>query len=78
MENLVSLVAAGLLKVLLVNLLDSRVFVRLTERHRLVEVVENLSSLSSDVNEVSDAHRNLRLTAAVYTAAGTSHDLDEL
>lgn len=32
-ENLVSLVAAGLLKELLVNLLDSRVFVRLSERH---------------------------------------------
>ena len=32
-KNLMSLVAAGLLKELLVNLLDSRVFVRLSERH---------------------------------------------
>lgn len=32
-EDLVSLVAAGLLKELLVNLLDSRILVRLSERH---------------------------------------------
>ena len=43
----------------------------------LVVFVESCSSESLEVNEVANRSRLVRLTAAVYTTAGTTHDFDK-
>ena len=77
MKNLVSLVAAGLFKVLIVESLNHGIFVGLSERKVFVVLVESCSSESLEVYEVTNRSRLYGLTAAVYTTAGTSHDFDE-
>lgn len=78
MKNLVCLVAARLFEELLVNLLDYRAVVRLSERKIEVLLIQSLCTLRLQISEVAHACRLNRLTAAVYTAARTAHNLDEL
>ena len=73
-----SLVAVGLSKVLIVKLLNRRVFVRLAEIACLIVVVKNCCSYSAKVDSLSYNCGLNGLTAAVYASTGTSHDLDEL
>ena len=78
MESMVSLVATvTALEVVLVNFLENGVKVRLTHSHSLVLSVESLSSFRLEVYGITYVLRLDRLTAAVYTAAGTTHDLNE-
>ena len=76
-EYLVRLVAAGLLKESIVNFLDSRVLVRTSHCACSILVVESLFADSADILKVAYRSRLLRLTAAVYAAPGTAHDLDK-
>ena len=78
MENLVSLVASGLSKVLIVYSLNHAVIMGLTEVHVLVCVVENSSTYSTEVYSVTNRCGLEGLSTAVYTTAGASHDLDKL
>ena len=84
MEQFVSLVAVRLAQELLIELIDLRVVMRLTENLLLILGVEGLSSLLfvciHDVIGliVEEALSNVRLTTTVDTTAGASHDLDEL
>jgi len=65
------------LEVVVVNLFDYGVEVRLSHLHLGVLIVESLSSYALEVNSIANVLRLDRLTAAVYTAAGTTHDLNE-
>ena len=79
-----SLVGIGLAQELFVEFLYLRVVVRLTEGLSLVLAVKGVRSLFLvGVEDVvvlvrEEAGADDRLTAAVYAAAGTTHDLDEL
>ena len=77
MKNLVSNVTAGLLKILSVNSLDGFAFVRLSERKIFICLIKSLASDAFKVNKVADTCRLNGLTAAVYAAAGASHNLNE-
>ena len=72
------LVAARLSKILFIELLNSFVLVRLTNRHSCILIVESLRTKTTNVNKVTNAAAYLRLSTAVYTAARTCHDLNEL
>ena len=78
MEKLVSLVRAGSFKILVVDSLDFGVVVRLSVLEVEIVLVESLGTHSLEVCEVSYMTGLDGLTAAVYTAAGTAHNLDEL
>jgi len=78
MQILVSVVSAGSFKEVLVQHIANRALVRHSQLHAAVCIVQSLSSDSLEVNEVSNCVALNRLTAAVDTAAGTSHDLNEL
>ena len=49
MENLVSLMAAGLLEEFSINLFKNRVLVRFSKRHILVDIVKNCCTLCFDI-----------------------------
>ena len=72
------LVRAGLTEVLVVELDDLGVLMRLADGVGLVQAVQDLGALGADVHEVADRGMNLGLTAAVDTAAGAGHELDEV
>lgn len=78
MEKLVSLVRAGSFKILVVDSLDFGVVVRLSVLEAEVVLIESLRTERLEVGEVSHVTGLDGLTAAVYTAAGTAHYLDEL
>ena len=69
--------AAVRLEILVVELLDARILVRSSQRSVGIEVVEALCPDFADIDEVLDARRYDRLSAAVHAAARTCHDLDE-
>ena len=70
--------AVGLAEELLVNLFDNGVVMRLSVRQVLVCIVQDLCTYGSQINGVAHACGLDRLTAAVYTAAGTCHYLDKV
>ena len=72
------LMGAGLLKVAVIQLLDFGVLMGLPERHSGVLRVQTGGANSAQVFEVADEAGLMGLTAAVYTAAGASHDFDEV
>jgi len=84
MEKLVCLMGVGLTKIILIKLLDLGIVVRLTESKALILAVKSLSSLFLVGIEnivILIGHKagtDDRLTAACYTTAGTTHDLDEV
>ena len=78
MEELVSLVAAGLLQILIVQGLYVLVEVGQTQGLCRILGIQSLCTLSTQVGEVADRCRLDRLTAAVDAAARASHDLDEV
>ena len=78
MECVVSCVATvTALEVVVVNFLDGGVKVRLTHFHSNVLLVECLSANCLKIYGITYVLRLNGLTAAVYTAAGASHDLNE-
>ena len=77
-EDFVSFMAAGFAQELLVALLHDGVLVALAQRHIGVLVIESLGAQGLQVGEAANRCRLDGLTAAVYTAAGASHDLDEV
>ena len=77
-ESVVSCVAAvTTLEVVFVNLLDDGVLMGLSHLHSRILVVKSLSSYSLEIYGVANVLRLNGLTAAVYTAAGASHNLNE-
>ena len=78
MEKLMSLMAARLLKELIIEHCHYRALMRSSELDRGVEVIKCLCSDALEVNKVSYTRRLERLSAAVDAAAGTSHDLYEV
>ena len=78
MENLMSRMASGCAEELIIELLDSGIFMRLAKIHILISRVEDRSALCFQVYFSLCLSALNRLTAAVYTAAGTSHYLDEI
>ena len=77
-KNLVSLVAVGLAEVLVIELLNGRVLMRLAQIRIYVVVVKNGGANGTKVNGLANNCGLVRLSTAVYTTAGTCHDLDEL
>ena len=77
-EEVMSLVAAGFAEIFIVDLLNDGVLVRLTVGGCFVLGVEGSSSERFKINMSSGVSIMERLTAAVYAAAGTSHDFDKV
>ena len=78
MKNIVSNVASGFSEEVFVYFLDIGAFMRLSELVCIIKAVKRLCTLSTDIREVANISRLNYLTAAVYAAAGTSHDLNEV
>ena len=78
MKNLVSNVASGFSEEVFVYFLYIGAFVRLSELVCVIKAVECLCTLCTDIRKVAYICRLDNLTAAVYTSAGTSHNLDEV
>ena len=78
MKQLVRLMASRFTQVGFVQFLDSRVLMGFTQLAGSVDVIESLGADSADIGKVADAGVNLRLSAAVDTAAWASHNLDEM
>ena len=77
-QQVMGFLASGFAKVGGVELLDGGVLVGLADGVIYVTVVEHLCAESADIHGVADIARLLGLAAAVYTAAGASHDLDKV
>ena len=78
MENLMSRMASGCAEELIIELLDGGIFMRLANVHVFISCVENRSAFCLQVYLSLCVGTLNRLTAAVYTAAGTSHDFNEV
>ena len=72
-EKLMGLMAVGLLKEIIIQCFDVRIFMRVAQFCLIVQEVKVLSSLVSHLKAVVDG-----LSAAAYTASRTSHDLYEI
>ena len=72
------LFASGFAEVLFVQLDDGRILMRLADGQRLVLGIQSLCTDCADIGEVLDRSRDKGLSAAVDTAAGASHNFDEL
>ena len=69
---------AGLVQIVLIELLDQRALVALPQGHLLVLLVQGAGPHSGHTAEIAD-HRGLEgLAAAVHAAAWAGHDLDEV
>lgn len=73
-----SAVRTGLFEILVVDSLDLGVIVRLSVLEAEVVLIESLGSERLEVGKVPYMTGLDGLSAAVYTAAGAAHDLDEL
>ena len=78
MQYFMSLMASRFAKVLFVELLDSRILMRLTNWLSRIVVIQSLCTDCTYICKVTNAAAYLRLAAAVDTAARASHDLDEV
>ena len=72
------LMTAGLAEVLTVELLDHGVLVRLTDLLRRILIIKSFGAESLYIGEIADRCGNDRLTAAVDTSAGATHNFDEV
>ena len=77
-EQVVSLLASGLSQIGGVELLDSRILMGLTDWVGCIYIIEHLCAQAADIRGIAYVSGLLGLSAAVYTAARTSHDLDEV
>ena len=78
MEQLVGPLTAGLVQIVLIDLLDQRALVALPQGHLLVLLVQGAGPHSGHTAEIAD-HRGLEgLAAAVHAPAWAGHDLDEV
>ena len=77
-EQVVGFFASGLSQVSGVELLDSRILMGLTDWVGCIYIVEHLCAQAADIRGVAYVSGLLGLTAAVYAAAGASHDFDEV
>ncbi len=77
-QNVMCPMAARFLKILIVQLLNDRVFVTLTQLHLTVLFVEPRRADRAHVSEVGHTRRLDRLASAADTTARASHDLDEV
>ena len=75
---MVRLLASGLAQVSGVELLDGGVLVGFADGVGHIRIVQNLGAQRADVRGVAHVTGLLGLSAAVDTAAGTSHDLDKV
>jgi len=78
MKDLVSLVAAGLAKELLVENIYCGVLVRAAKVGVLIVVVKNSGANLTEIDGVANRCGLSGLTAAVYATAGTAHNFDEV
>ena len=72
------LLAAGLAQVGSIELLDGGVLMGLADRLSCIFIIEHLGAKRADIHGVAHTAWLLGLSAAVYTAARTSHDFDEV
>lgn len=72
------LLASGLAQVSGIELLDGGILMGLTNRVVGIDVVEHLCPKCAYIGGVAHISRLLRLSAAVYTAAGASHNLNKV
>ena len=72
------LVSARFAQEFLIQFLDYRVFMALSQGHGCIFAVQCLGTFCTKVSEVAYICRLMRLTAAVYTAARTCHHFDEV
>ena len=77
-EQVVSLLASGLSQISGVELLDSRILMGLTDWVGCIYIIEHLCAQAADIRGIAYVSGLLGLSAAVYTAAGASHDFDEV
>ena len=70
--------ASRFAKVLFVELLDSRILMRLTNWFSRIVLIQSLCTDCTYICKVTNAAAYLRLTAAVDTTARASHDFDEV
>ena len=77
-EQLVSLVVAGLTQILIIKLLDIGILVALAELEALILGVNSLGALGGNVHVHLHSGGNDGLTAAGYAATGAGHDLNEI
>ena len=73
-----SLVAAGFSKILRVDFLNHGIFVRLTDALGSVIIVKCSGTDCLEVLKTAYRSRLMRLTAAVYTTAGATHNLNKV
>ena len=73
-----SLLASGLSQISGVELLDSRILMGLTDWVGCIYIIEHLCAQAADIRGIAYVSGLLGLSAAVYTAAGASHDFDEV
>ena len=78
MQDMMCLLAAWHAKVLIVQLLDGRVVMGLPVGHGSVQIIQGFRTGCFHIHSSAHIRRLDRLAAAVYAAAGASHDLNEL
>ena len=78
MQQMMRLFTAVLTKVFIIQSLDGLVLVGLADHGLLIIRIERAGAFLTIVRKVADLGRYLRLSAAVYAAAGAGHDLDEI
>ena len=78
MQKLMSLMASRLAEELFIERHHFGAILRLAQIHSGVGTVKDTGTHGAQINAVAHGSKLIRLTAAVYTAAGTSHYLNEL
>ena len=78
MKNLMGLMAIRFTKVLLIQFLHGRIFVRLAQIHILIGRIEHGRSLCAQINGIPYRSGLVRLTATVDASAGACHNFDKL
>lgn len=78
MKRLMRLMTARFPEILVIELLDLWILMRLTDRLRLIVAVQYARTDPPNIRKVTDITGYLRLAAAVDTTARTSHDLNEV
>ena len=73
-----SQMAVGFAEEVFIERLYNRVLMRLTKIHLLIRRVQNGCTFSLQIHVVADNSRLIRLTAAIDTASGATHNLDEV
>ena len=78
MENLMRLMASGVLQKLLVKHLDLRIIVALTQWKTLILIIEGFRTQRLNIRKVTHRSRLDWLSTTIDTAARAAHNLDKL